>query len=159
MLKVEIAILELCLWYQENPEEAGIFMSLLFLSYEFFRGTVFPGMVFLSQGVLTTIWFLIFLIKLFSRKFCSFMGLVCPCYFLIYVWYLEIYFSPNCIISLHNRGRQNSKMLLKIFRIPSPSIHAPSNYWDCKFDRFYSHGQVILFGTIDIKKGRLSGWV
>lgn len=80
------------------------------------------------------------------------MYLVCPCHFLIYIWYLKICFSPICIISLCNCCRQNSKILLKIPHTPSPSIPARSNPWDCKFDGFYSHNYIILHGTIDFKK-------
>lgn len=48
------------------------------------------------------------------------MYLVCPCHFVIYVWYLKICFSPICIISVCNCCRQNSKLLLKIPHTPSP---------------------------------------
>ena len=78
-----------------------------------------------------------------------YMCLVCPCHFFTYIQYLKIYFSLYNL--LYNCGRQNSTVLLKISRTSSPSIHAPSNPWEYRFNRFYSHDQVMVNGTIDFK--------
>ena len=119
-------------------------MLQFFLSYEFF---FWGGCCISRSGMarlrsITFLWLLIFLVKLFSKRFCS-SYVPCSCYFLIYIQYVEIYFSPNYIICLCNCGRQNSKMLLKIHHFLSPSIHALSNPWDCKLDSFHSHDQYV----------------
>lgn len=97
----------------------------------------FPGMVWLGQGA-NSFMALNFSCEIISEKIIfPYMCLVCPCHFFTYIRYLKIYFSLYNL--LYNCGRQNSTVLLKISRTSSPSIHAPSNPWEYRFNRFYSH--------------------
>lgn len=41
--------------------------------------------------------------------------------------------------------------------LPSSAVLTLRNPWDWEFDSFYPHNQVMLYGTVDVKSGILSG--
>lgn len=65
---------------------------------------------------------------------------------------------PNLMVSIQFSFYLSSvegKILKLSLKWPPLCVHMLHDSWDNECNRFYSHAQVILYDTVDFKKGRL----